>query len=67
MVGAERAWWLNSEWLVAVGQHRSGERQRGDIPHSRSGALAERTYHMSKVSSSGFAGAAMKRYPTSKV
>ena len=55
---------------------------RGATPHPRSGAAAERSYTMSKVRGPGreelphvqgqelrlhFAGAAVKRYPTSKV
>ena len=57
-------------------------RPRGVTPCPRSGALAERTYPMSKVRNGGhgeiphvkgkeqqlhFTGAAMKRYPMSKV
>ena len=63
-------------------QRWSGELLRGDTPHARLGVVAERRYSMCKVSSSvreeiphvqgkeqqlRFPGAAMKRYPTSKV
>jgi len=61
--------------------HGTGE-ARGDPPRPRSGATAKRTYPMSKVRNGGhgeiphvkgkeqqlhFTGAAVKRYPISKV
>ena len=59
-----------------------GQRLRGAIPHLRSGAVAERSYPMSEVGGGDleelphargkehqlcFSGAAVNRYPTSKV